>query len=87
MPSLRDKNGARPIGAFDGSRGIHPTGLMRHTINRHVRDGKNVLRQHSGGYDNRGMNSPSTIMLSQRDENGTSPIGAFDGSRGIYSTD
>ncbi len=33
-----------PIGASDGSRGIHPTGLMRHTINRHVRDKMNLMR-------------------------------------------
>jgi hypothetical protein len=34
----------------------------------------------------RGMNSPSTVILPQRDKNSTSPTGAFDGSRGFDAT-
>jgi len=76
-----------PIGAVDGSRGIHPTGwddtprlsVAYATVGNLVPKGR-------GTKFVRGMNSPATIMLSLRDENDISPIGALDGSRGIHPT-
>jgi hypothetical protein len=47
-----------PVGAFDNSRGIYPTGENTNYFIRHVRDEVKYASRF------RGINSPSTIFLS-----------------------
>jgi len=70
-----------PIGAIDGSRGIHPTGLMRHTrFIRRVRDGGICCTIDPGN------EFPVYRHIVPTGRNNLCPIGAIDGSRGIHPT-